>query len=181
METFRTESLTINGTFQATFIPDFQKRKRNPIKFTYISFLNVTSETEDSALTRFVEEHVTVAGRPRYSMKNMPLLNTSLSLVCIEYSISSKIFPDSISYSAYPSNARTQDNQIYITLEPTTPLQITNTTNQKLIRKGNQTDDQTKTRNEKIMKTKIKTQKHKTFKQAINQIKNEINTGSKTK
>lgn len=45
METFCTESLTINGTFQATFIPDFQKRKRNPIKFTYISFLNVTSET----------------------------------------------------------------------------------------------------------------------------------------
>lgn len=122
METFCTEPLTINGTFQATFIPDFQKRKRNPIKFTYISFLNVTSETEDSALTQFVEEHVTVAGRPRYSMKNMPLLNTSLSLVCIEYSVSSKIFPDSISYSAYPSNARTQDNQIYITLEPTTLL-----------------------------------------------------------
>ena len=62
METFCTEDLTINDIFQTTFIPDFQKRKRKPIKSTYISFLNVPSETEESALTRFVEEYPTVAG-----------------------------------------------------------------------------------------------------------------------
>ena len=49
METFCTEPLAINNTFQVNFIPDFQKRKRKPIKFSYISFLNVPSKTEESA------------------------------------------------------------------------------------------------------------------------------------
>ena len=51
MDTFCTDRLTLLDTFQVTFTPGFQKRKPRQIEFTYISFLNVPSEAEESALT----------------------------------------------------------------------------------------------------------------------------------
>ena len=70
METFCTEPLTINDICSTTFLPDFRKRTRKQIHYTYMSFLNVPSEAEEDALTEFVEQHATVVGKPRISKKN---------------------------------------------------------------------------------------------------------------
>ena len=60
MDTFCTERFTLLETFQVTFTPGFHKRERRQTEFTYISFLNVTSEAEESALTQCVEKFATV-------------------------------------------------------------------------------------------------------------------------
>ena len=70
METFCTEPLKIRD-FPVTFMPDFRKRPRRQLQYTYISFLNVPSEAEEEALTECVEQHVTVAGQPRYPTKKL--------------------------------------------------------------------------------------------------------------
>ena len=71
MDTFCTEQLTLLDTFQVTFTPGFQKTKRRQI---YISFLNVPSEAEESALTQCVEAYATVSGRQRYLVKKHSLI-----------------------------------------------------------------------------------------------------------
>ena len=75
METFYTEPLKICD-FSATFLPDFKKRPRRQIQYTYISFLNIPSDAEEETLTEYVEQHTTVVGQPRYPTKNWGTLNT---------------------------------------------------------------------------------------------------------
>ena len=70
METFVTEPLKIRD-FSITFIPDFKKKPRRQIQYTYISFLNVPSKADGEALTEYVEQHATVAGKPRYPTKKL--------------------------------------------------------------------------------------------------------------
>ena len=60
METFSSEPLQINEHHNTTFLPDFRKRQRKQITYTYISFINIPSEAEEDALTHFVEQHAIV-------------------------------------------------------------------------------------------------------------------------
>ena len=53
------------------FQPDFRKRQRPPITYTYISFQNVPTEADEDAMTEFVEDHAIVVGHPRYPPKNL--------------------------------------------------------------------------------------------------------------
>ena len=71
METFCTEPLQLNDRFSTQFIPDFWKRARLPVHYTYISFLNVPSEAEEDGMTRFVQQHATIIGIPRYPLKKL--------------------------------------------------------------------------------------------------------------
>ena len=71
METFCIEPLQVNDQFSTQFIPDFRKCARPPVHYTYIFFLNVPSEAEEDAMTRFVQQHATVIGNPRYPLKKL--------------------------------------------------------------------------------------------------------------
>ena len=71
MQTFCTEPLEIKDQFSILFQPDFRKRQRPPITYTYISFQNVPTEADEDAMTEFVEDHAIVVGHPRYPPKNL--------------------------------------------------------------------------------------------------------------
>lgn len=71
METFCTKQLQLNDQFSAQFLLDFWKRNRPPVQYTYISFLNVPSEAEEDAMTRFVEQYATIGGNPGYPLKKL--------------------------------------------------------------------------------------------------------------
>ena len=71
MQTFCSETLEIKDQFSILFQPDFRKRERPPITYTYISFQNVPTEPDKDAMTEFVEDHAIVVGHPRYSRKNL--------------------------------------------------------------------------------------------------------------
>ena len=71
MQTFCSETLENKDQFSILFQPDFRKRQRPPITYTYISFQNVPTEPDKDAMTEFVEDHAIVVGHPRYPRKNL--------------------------------------------------------------------------------------------------------------
>ena len=71
MEKFCTKPLQLNDQFSTQFLLNFWKCNQPPVQYTYISFLNVPSEAEEDAMTRFVEQYATVVGNPRYPLKKL--------------------------------------------------------------------------------------------------------------
>ena len=64
---FRTPDTQKN--FPASITLDYQQPIKRPKKYTFTSFLNITSKTDEQLLTDFVDQFAAVKGLPTYLRK----------------------------------------------------------------------------------------------------------------